>query len=83
MIAEHQVQAATRGLRLRLELVEQPEDFGVVRTAIEHVAEHREMAAAETPFQRAIDDAVLLQQLDENFEFAVRVRHHEQRRACG
>jgi hypothetical protein len=47
--------------------------------AIEHVAEHGQMAAAETPLQRAIDDAVFLQQFDEDLEFAVRIRDHEQR----
>ena len=36
------------------------------------------MSVAETPFERAVDDTLLSQQLDGNLEFAVCVGHDEQ-----
>ena len=52
---------AAAGLpRFGLELVEQPEDLGVVRAAVEDVAEHHQLTAPELPAELRVDDAVLL-----------------------
>ena len=75
--------AAAGTPRFGLELVEEPEDLGVVRAAVEDIAEHHQVSAPELPAELRVDDAVLLQHGDQDFVFAVGIGNHEQRRLAG
>ena len=75
--------AAAGTARFGLELVEEPEDFGVVRAAVEDIAEHHQVPAPEFPAELRVDDAVFLQHGDQDFVFAVGICNHEQRRLAG
>jgi len=79
VIAEDEIHAAAGFARLGFERVEQPEDFGLVRAPVEGIAEYHQVASIETPMQLRIDDTVFHQHGDQDFVFAVGIRHHEQR----
>ena len=79
VVAEHQVHAAASLACLRLQRVQQPEDFGLVWPAIEHVAQDHEPSLAEVPLERTVHDAMRAQHLHQDFVFAMGIGDHEQR----
>ncbi len=83
VIAEEKVQPAAGRLGFAFQSMDEPETFGHMVTAVEHVADHDQMSCPPAPPEMLIDHTGRLQEPDELIVVSVNVTHGEDLRHVG